>query len=425
MIIKINKDYFSLICLGIFLTPTIMRVGVLKSQWGIINPLAWIGVIALIYYKSLRKFKTENVLGNIMYLWVPLLMFLFILSSISNQAFDKLSMLKYIYATLLPGIILYVNVSERNTIKYLNIFCNYLIVACTFVVVCGLLDFFFSFGIGNWFAEITGVESSVALLREGRMVSYYGHALLSSELMILCFSFNTIREFYFKRNESLLYTFFYSAISIIGIGLSGSKTGLILLIVEFIIIYINPRKIKYTAIVAISIYGAYRIGLINTVLNRLLLGVQSGDLSTGRNTYLSTLWRAGILEFKLFKGHAGTSLTTAMIGALEYPPLRWAYLFGIWFSVIICIAIFVIPLIKLAKSRNFKVFFIALIIILDVNSYSGLATQSDHMLIYCLSMFLLLNISRVLKGGTNEALLSNAKFIHFRRSTTSYYNTTR
>ena len=425
MVMRFRKEYFTLICLGIFLTPSIMRVGVLKSHWGLINPLAWIGIVAIVYMNLLKRYKTIDILEGLKYIWLPILACLFIVSTITFQSFEKIAIAKYLYATLLPGVILYIGVSDNDLITYLNIFCSFLTVACTFIVICGLLDLILSLGIGSFFAEITGVQSSVALIRDGRMVSYYGHALLSSELMILCFSFNSIRGLYFKQWDSLLYTIFYSAIALIGVGLSGSKVGLILIIIEFFILYFSKKNIKYSAIMALCIYGVYKIGFLDTVLYRFLRGIQKGDLSSGRHTNLSLLWRSGMLDFKIFKGNIGTEFTPAMIKALEYPLLRWAYLFGIWFSIVICIVFFVIPLINCAKSGKFKLFVIATIIIMDVNSYSGITTLSDHMLIYCVSMFLLLNVARILKGDTNEALLYNTKSIHLRRNTASYYDTAR
>ena len=62
--------------------------------------------------------------------------------------------------------------------------------------------------------------------------------------------------------------------------------------------------------------------------------------------------QSGYLKFNFFVGHAGTELSERMIAALEYPPLRWAYLFGIWFAIMICVVLFIIPFVKIIKSRN-------------------------------------------------------------------------
>ena len=52
-----------------------------------------------------------------------------------------------------------------------------------------------------------------------------------------------------------------------------------------------------------------------------------------------------------------------MIAALEYPPLRWAYLFGIWFAIMICVVLFIIPFVKIIKSRNMKIIIVAILLL--------------------------------------------------------------
>lgn len=137
---------------------------------------------------------------------------------------------------------------------------------------------------------------------------------------------------------------------------------------------------------------------------------------------LAMLLETGSLKFDFFIGHAGSELSETMIAALEYPPLRWAYLFGIWFSVLMCIILFIIPAIRILKNKNLKIFVVLLILIFDVNSYNGITTQSDQMLLYCVSVFLLLNLSYTLKGNENEDMCFGAKSIYTRRYTESRNN---
>ena len=84
-----------------------------------------------------------------------------------------------------------------------------------------------------------------------------------------------------------------------------------------------------------------------------------------------------------------------MIAALEYAPLRWAYLFGIWFSIVMCVILFVVPLIQCWKLGGRRTLWAMLIIIVEVNSYNGITTQNDHLLLYCVAIFVLLNIARL------------------------------
>ena len=182
---------------------------------------------------------------------------------------------------------------------------------------------------------------------------------------------------------------------------------------------VNKKGIKYFILVAAAVYWAYGYGLLDTVIGRFLDGFKSGDLTTGRNTALSLLMRNGYLNFNFLMGHAGADLSERMIAALEYPPLRWAYLFGVWFSVVMCIILFLTPAIKILKNKNIKIFIVLIILILDVNSYNGITTQSDQMLLYCVSVFLLLNLSYAVRGNENEDMCSGTKSIYTRRYPTS------
>lgn len=176
---------------------------------------------------------------------------------------------------------------------------------------------------------------------------------------------------------------------------------------------------KYFIIVAAAVYWAYGYGLLDTVIGRFIAGFESGDITTGRNTALLRVIQGGVLRFNLLIGHAGMNLSERMIAALEYPPLRWAYLFGVWFSVLMCVVLFAIPAIKILKNKNIKIFIVFLILVLDVNSYNGITTQSDQMLLYCVSVFLLLNLSYAVRGNGNEDMCSSTKSIYTRRYPTS------
>ena len=267
-------------------------------------------------------------------------------------------------------------------------------------------------------AEFSAADSLIESIRQGRMVSYFGHPLLTSEVMILCFSFNTLVNYCIEK-KTVTETVYYSIVSVIGIGFCGSKTGLILIAIEFALLYVNKKGIKYFILVAAAVYWAYGYGLFDSVIGRCLDGFKSGDLTTGRNTALALLMRNGYLHFNFLMGHAGADLSERMIAALEYPPLRWAYLFGVWFSVVMCIILFLTPAMMILKNKNIKIFIVLIILILDVNSYNGITTQSDQMLLYCVSVFLLLNLSYAVRGNGNEDMCASTKSIYTRRYPTS------
>lgn len=415
-----QKIPFFLICIGLLFMPSTIRISVLHSEWALINVASWLGIILLTkrYYNGGKVSVSKNgKLGVANPIWIVLLVALFAMESLMLPEFTATSEVKYIYATILPIYILYSVVDDDDIICYTKLFSRLLTVASTIVVICGLMDMFLGVGIGNSIAIFTNAASLIESIRQGRMVSYFGHPLLTTEIMILTFSFNTLVNYCIEK-KSIFYTVYYSLISVIGIGMCGGKTGLVLIAIEFALLYVNKKGLKYFIIVAAAVYWAYGYGLLDTVIGRFIAGFESGDITTGRNTALLRVIQGGMLSFNLLIGHAGMNLSERMIAALEYPPLRWAYLFGVWFSVLMCVVLFAIPAIKILKNKNIKIFIVFLILVLDVNSYNGITTQSDQMLLYCVSVFLLLNLSYLLRGNENKVMYSGTKSIHARRNPT-------
>ena len=416
-----QKFPFFLICIGLLFMPSTIRTSALHSEWALINVASWLGIILLTkrYYNGGKVSVSKNgKLGVANPIWIVLLVALFAMESLMLPEFTATSEVKYIYATILPIYILYSVVDDDDIICYTKLFSRLLTVASTIVVICGLMDMFLGVGIGNSIAIFTNAASLIESIRQGRMVSYFGHPLLTAEIMILTFSFNTLVNYCIEK-KSIFYTVYYSLISVIGIGMCGGKTGLVLIAVEFALLYVNKKGLKYFIIVAAAVYWAYGYGLLDTVIGRFIAGFESGDITTGRNTALLHVIQGGVLRFNLLIGHAGMNLSERMIAALEYPPLRWAYLFGVWFSVLMCVVLFAIPAIKILKNKNIKIFIVFLILVLDVNSYNGITTQSDQMLLYCVSVFLLLNLSYAVRGNGNEDMCSSTKSIYTRRYPTS------
>ena len=416
-----QKFPFFLICIGLLFMPSTIRTSALHSEWALINVASWLGIILLTkrYYNGGKVSVSKNgKLGVANPIWIVLLVALFAMESLMLPEFTATSEVKYIYATILPIYILYSVVDDDDIICYTKLFSRLLTVASTIVVICGLMDMFLGVGIGNSIAIFTNAASLIESIRQGRMVSYFGHPLLTAEIMILTFSFNTLVNYCIEK-KSIFYTVYYSLISVIGIGMCGGKTGLVLIAVEFALLYVNKKGLKYFIIVAAAVYWAYGYGLLDTVIGRFIAGFESGDITTGRNTALLRVIQGGVLRFNLLIGHAGMNLSERMIAALEYPPLRWAYLFGVWFSVLMCVVLFAIPAIKILKNKNIKIFIVFLILVLDVNSYNGISTQSDQMLLYCVSVFLLLNLSYAVRGNGNEDMCSSTKSIYTRRYPTS------
>ena len=146
--------------------------------------------------------------------------------------------------------------------------------------------------------------------------------------------------------------------------------------------------------------------------NKKLMSILLVGAILGSTLGAATVSAADNTSVSLWTWSPITRTAEKMIAALEYPLLRWAYLFGIWFSALLGLILFFIPMVKAFQSKNKMIIIVLLILILDVNSYNGITTQSDDMLLYCVAVFLLLNLSYILRGNKNEDMHINTKSIY-------------
>jgi hypothetical protein len=134
----------------------------------------------------------------------------------------------------------------------------------------------------------------------------------------------------------------------------------------------------------------YFSGAMNIVINRILEGVAVGDLSTSRNTALERLLANGEISFKPLSGHVINYNYSSMISALEYPFLRWAYTNGIVFSAVMYFMYFIVPGLRVLRTKNWNELICVLILMAFVNGNNGISAYNDDLLIYSINIGLIL-----------------------------------
>lgn len=226
------------------------------------------------------------------------LIILFLIEGMMLPYFSAESKIKYIYATILPCYILYVSLPGQEIIRYFKMFAKLLTIASTIVVVCGIFDIFIGTSIGKTIAEFSAADSLIESIRQGRMVSYFGHPLLTSEVMILCFSFNTLVNYCIEK-KTVIETVYYSMVSVIGIGLCGSKTGLILdisckksvLRVLRVALVISLNVILYKLLVGKYVMNSWGEWIMYAVIASIIALVTAGLIYfiTERNQFLTCI----------------------------------------------------------------------------------------------------------------------------------------
>lgn len=390
------KYAISLITIGIFITPFIFRDNILPSGFYPINILTWLGY----FYTLLLSNKGDNYIFNLRFsekkfvvvIWIYIL--LISISLIGNISVYKIEDIVKLYiATILPTIVLFIRIKPISIIpKILEIWVKILNCSIIFITICGLIDIFFEKYASLFFSKLYDIESLYSMINQNRMVSYMGHSLDTAQVFIIYFISNYIYSTYFnkRKNKNI-----YIIISYLGVALTGSKLNMILLMLLTLVLNFKVKKIRNNILIILAIYCLYSFGLFDNIIYRLQFGIASGDLSTGRNVELANLYKSGELSFNMFLGNSEV-MSESMIIALEYPLLRLAFRYGSVFSIFIGVLIFIYPSVILIKRKQIDILICLLGLITSVNNQDSIAGIGDGMLIFCSTVFIILNVSQYL-----------------------------
>lgn len=299
----------------------------------------------------------------------------------------------FIISIAVPIIVGYIEIWRSEDIR--RIFCIWIIIlnsVLAIVAVGGVIDVLFGYPVTEFFTELYHTEAILQMRIDepSRIISVLGHPLFGSEIGLIGCICNYIDVKFLKTQKRPMLGYFYG---IVVIALSGSKTAFLLALVIALMLSSGHHKMRNFLLLAIAGYVVYALGLFDIILGRFIHGIESGDITTGRNVRLLELYQTGMLEFKFFSGHA-EELSERFIIALEYPLLRLSYKYGVIFAICISLVIFVRPLVLIFKRRQNVLGLCLLLLIVDVNTYSGLVATGDGMLLYNIMLFFILNLSK-------------------------------
>ncbi|WP_255993623.1 hypothetical protein [Clostridium perfringens] len=207
---------------------------------------------------------------------------------------------------------------------------------------------------------------------------------------------NSIWFKYFKEKDLPIWILI---VSMIGISLTASKTGMILMVLATIFLFRNNNKVNKIILLLLVTFIAYKLGLFNSVIERFT----EGSLTTGRSEKWIEVQAMGEFPIKFFTGYGNgfTFILNRYIdwasAAFEYPIRMFSLEFGVLTSVLIYYFIMIIPIITFIKRKQFFLGVSFMIIFVDVNTFNGLALNGDYMLIFCFFIFLIMNISNCIR----------------------------
>lgn len=380
----------ALVCIGVIVLPASMRGLIFGEVGSAVNVLAWLGILRLFMSGNVKRtIMTQRVQPVLLATFMTL--FLMIGASEINE-----HLLLDIWAYIPPLFLIYCSVETDlnvTTEELLSMWCKFLNIAVILILTCGGIDMISNLSASRFFAEFYGVRSYFGLLSEGRSVTFYGHALVTATIVMAAFCSNFMLGV--LRNKKIAWGFLLLYIA--AMASTTSKSGIVLLLLAIVITSVKAGYRRNILLVLVALAATYMFGLLDAVILRFIEGYRSGDVTTGRNDSLRALIGSANMTFHLFQGHEFDNSNIQLIAALEYPLLRFAYKYGIVFAFMFAVGFFGFPLMKLLASRRYPVLSIWLMFAVSVNTYSGIATYSDILLIYSITTMLLMAIP-----GTSE-----------------------
>ena len=399
MVLKVRKQDIPIIafCVGIFLFPYILRERIVGS-WALINFFAYFGLI----YGSLKKalILPTNYKKNIFntFIWLCYTaVATFLLFYIKGNEWSTIRRILLLFVYIFPAILLCTKMADKNKIDYYSdVWLKVLQIACRLMIIFWCVDRLLGNSIQNFWAIAYQSSTLASLVRAGRYVSFYGHALENTAFFLMLLVWTTIKkDGPGKRNSSYVLDVFTA---LFGIAICGSKSGLMLAVLLLLLCNIGLKKAKYMIAILILFFGLYITGVFDLVISRLMEGFISGDFSTARNSSLKTLMLKGVIEFKLMEGHAFKYGDVAMIAALEYPFLQWSFVCGIIFTIVQYLIYFIKPGIQVLLSKKWSIFICLLILMAFYNGNNGIVSFNDDLLIYSLNVWLIMQVANKCEG---------------------------
>lgn len=389
---KNEKQIYYILMLMIYCVFVIsqqFRMRILGDGLGTINILCSLIIILLLF----RCISKSNKLIIILVIFVNV--YMFAISIISGDTIKNtiLSSISFTIPLILPALKIEQKVFTIYLEKFIKII-NALIIIITILgisnyITHGKIMIVISTILSNDLQRLIEDQQMETLIR---MYSFMGHPLFNTELYLIFYSLNMIYSSYFNK---LLNSNSVIIITILGISLTMSKSGFVLLVISLTFIGYKKIKLKYLVSLIVIILISFTIGIFDNIISRFM----EGSLSTGRNEAWEVYSNLGIYPIKFFGGY-GLSSTyylnyfyPYLVAAFEYPYRMFSFEHGLLVTLIIYICIGIYPIMKLLKRKHFKLLMAYLIVFVDVNTFNGLSLPGDYMLILCIYAFTILNIS--------------------------------
>lgn len=379
-------------CMGIFAFPYILRERMMGSL-ALINFSVYLGLI----YGAQRKVLVlptnykKGLLNSIIWFCYTVVA-AFLLFYIKGNGWSTVRRILLLFVYIFPSIFICTKIVNTEKIEHFSgVWLRVLQIVCRLMLVFWVVDKLLGNDIQNLWANLYQSNTLFSLIRSGRFISFYGHALENAAFFLMLLIWTTInKDEYNNRNFTYILDVFTA---LFGIAICGSKSGLMLAILLLLLCNVGLKNAKYMIAILVLFFGLYITGAFDLVISRVMEGLAAGDLSTARNSSLETLMLKGIVDFKMMEGHAFKYGDVAMVAALEYPFLQWSFVCGIVFTIVQYLMYFIKPGMQVLLSKKRSTSICLLILMAFFNGNNGIVSFNDDLLIYSLNAWLITQVA--------------------------------
>lgn len=419
------KKYYLFIVIVVGLAPFIfneaIRLMLVPENISYLNPLyvATVPIITIIYIFN-HRFNYLNLYLAVLFSGITIISTFFL-----DKSFVYLILVvqSFCMPIFFSSIKLDFGDVEYVLDKFLNILNFFVIV----LLVLGVIDYLTHSKVQLFLADyVFNGELSQLIHKENEMgiyryYSFFGHPLTTVKYFLVYYALNLLYNYYF--NKSKLNTYVLTFTAFLGFIICGSKSALILGVALVLLsaVVIRKHKFVYYALMVIVALALISTPLFQeNILQRFTQGIESGDLSTGRNELIYKLLDDSSEKppIVLGKGSGYSRIVARNLGGgalnFEYPIIMLPYDFSVLGTLIIYSIIFFIPLARMLRNKTYFAIFTFLLLFVYENGNNGIASISDSLGRFVFVTFIYVNISEYIN---HKHLNSNKK--HLTTSNTS------
>lgn len=397
ILIKKSSIWVILLLFSIYVFPLYIRYGFIPQKYAGPN---FLGAIALICL-SLKYIKKKNKVFSIpFFAWaVMLVVALYVQIIRSVTLSNNLMVFVNFFIPALPfAFDMEFDLDAANYIRRgTNIVCAIQLSAYVYKLLTGTS---LSYVLGVLIKSSPLVSLATRPIAEKRFCSWMGHELSICAIFLIGF----VLEIIYRRtqnNEAPPY--YYALLYGFGVAITASKSGLLIYVAMFSIVYLSNIKYIIGAIVTATIV------LYSGVLDFVFSRFSEGSLSTNRLETLQYVIKNHIVDFSIINGKGSQALVylssvsrgaTSFTAGFEFPILIYALEYGIVFAIIASIYLFFKPLYSIWKvSKDGIVLLTTIFMVVYLNGYNALGLYHDEMYWYIIAIVAINSYLRSSKKG--------------------------